>query len=103
MTVELVGAERRYVVDFVSTNARCRIEQVTGLEYSDVVRALARRRPKVSLARQVFHAALVDPPAASVDAEGAGTILDDVGGPQMVMDAFRGLTQVRVPGVRRRV
>lgn len=92
MTTTLQGADRTYQVDFVGTNAKCRIEDASGLTYYEVAVRLGGSKPSATLARKVFHAALVDPPNVSL--EEAGAILDDIGGTRVVLEAFRGLNDL---------
>lgn len=86
--VTLRGADRSYVLNFASTNAICHLEEATGLSYREVLDALARKRPKVTLLRAFVQAALVDPP--NVSAEDAGVILDDIGGVAVIQAAVKG-------------
>jgi hypothetical protein len=87
--IVLRGVDRSYTLNFASTNAICRLEESTGLSYREVLTALGRKRPKVSLLRAFVQAALIDP--ADVTADEAGAILDDIGGAAMIRAATLGL------------
>lgn len=93
MPIELHGATRIYRADFAATNAKCDVEEATGLRYSEVLRELRRRRPKVSILRAFVRAALLDPPDATP--EEVGAIIDDIGGQAAIQAAIEPATQRR--------
>lgn len=95
--IELKGAQRTYRLNFGSTNAICRLEEATGLDFGSVLANLGSKRPKASLLRAFVHAALVDPPTATP--EECGEILDDIGGAAVVRAA---VSAVKTPKGRRR-
>jgi hypothetical protein len=84
--VILQGAHREYRFDHFGLNARCRVEEVTGRPYVDVLRELAgRTRPRKETALAFLSALLIDPPEltpVSLD-----PILKDLGGMPMVRQA----------------
>ena len=83
--VVLRGEDRTYTLNF-GVNAMCRIEKLEGRSYHAVLTDLRDPRPSMTLVRTVLRAALTNP-ATPTDDE-AGDILDDLGGPQVVVLSF---------------
>ena len=84
----LQGATRTYQFDGLGLNARCRIEELTGRPFVDVLRELGgKRRPRPETARDFVAALLVDPPCASITH--ASAVLRDIGGLPVIRRAAK--------------
>jgi len=82
----LNGVTRTYELDRLGVNARCRIEEMSGRPFEDVLRELAgRRRPAIGTVRQFLSALLLEPAHPSPDS--IDPILQDVGGVPAVRKA----------------
>ena len=84
--VDVKGGEGRvYTLNF-GVNAMCRLEDLTGRAYHEVLMEMKKGLPSMKTIRQFVQAALVAPPAESP--EQAGTIIEDIGGAASVLLAF---------------
>lgn len=84
--VELKGAEdRTYRLNF-GTNAMCRLEDLDGRSYHEVLAELHTGKPRMKTLRAFMQAALVDPAQATADQ--VGTIIEDIGGAPVILAAF---------------
>lgn len=79
------GDDRTYTLNF-GVNAMCRLEELTGRPYHEVMREMQSGLPRMATIRQFLQAGLVDPRPES--AEQVGTIIEDIGGAAVVLRAF---------------
>ncbi len=75
---------RIYQLDF-GTNAKCRLEDLSGVAFDDVMLELRSVRPHVARVRQFVQASLIDPNGATLTPEEVGDIIDDLGGFEFVL------------------
>jgi len=73
------GTGKRYLLD-TGVNMVCRLEELRGpgVSYSELLDELRGPKPRVSLIRDYFKAALVAPELDSIEA--IGSAVDDIGG-----------------------
>lgn len=90
--VQFKGASGTYTLNF-GCNAMCRLEAGTGKTYDAVMAELGADDPPMTLIRQVVQALVTEPKEPAL--EQAGDILDDIGGAEAVLLAFK---QVRAQG-----
>lgn len=81
------GESRSYLVNF-GTNAACRVEDATGKTFGAVVKAISAPDAPVKLFRQFFQCVLVDPHGSALSDEEVGTVIDDVGGWEVLQVAW---------------
>lgn len=81
------GETRTYLVNF-GTNAQCRVEDATGKTFNEALKAISAPDSPVKAFRQFFRCVLVDPVGESVSDEEVGTIIDDVGGWEVLQAAW---------------
>jgi hypothetical protein len=85
--VEFAGTgEARYRLNF-GANAMCRAEEATGKTFGQVMAEMNQPHPSITLVRQLMGAVLVEPEGQTP--EQVGNILDDIGGAEAVVLAFK--------------
>jgi hypothetical protein len=67
-------------------NAMCRLEGIDGRHHQEVLREMQSGQPRMTTIRSLVQAALVDP--EGVSPEEAGHIIEDIGGPSVIVMAF---------------
>jgi hypothetical protein len=84
--VEFAGTHGRYVLNF-GANAMCRAEEATGKTFGQVIADLNQPHPSITLVRQFVGAVLVEPEGQTP--EQVGNLLDDIGGAEAVILAYK--------------
>ncbi len=92
--IELRGAARTYRLDCSGINALCRLEELTGRRYEDVLKEIRGTRAKASTVQAFIAAALLDLPESPDD---VAAIVKDIGGVKVIRKAVRVASTPRRP------
>lgn len=91
--IELKGEANTYRLDCASTNALCRLEELTGRHHETVLAELCKPKPKKATLRAFLASALLEPPKGW---RALDRILADIGGAAVIRSAAQAATGKRV-------
>jgi hypothetical protein len=90
--------DRQVTLNF-GVNTMCRLEAIDGRTHREVLREMQGGAPRMTTIRALVQAAVVEP--QGITAEEAGAIIEEIGGPSVIVMAFStSLEEIDAVGVR---